>query len=244
MKQFRCVSIITSSNCQLRCKNCPARDWMRENKGFQTSLNQVEFFINRTIASGYHFKYISLTGGEPLLWDNLMPALVLLRKSGISDEISMNTNLMWFDETKIAEMKEIASMVDVFVISEYPANKMKIDLFVKNNIVGRNGSVEIKATPFTRQTQIPIEGTLPAACRCVAMALHGSEIDACVGMRFLCSLFDMKIPSRFTTKVEVGYAEKLDLENLYMNDLCKYCISNANIIKYVGEEPWRDGEKV
>lgn len=239
MRDFRCIVILTCTSCQLRCKYCVAHQWMDKNVGFQTSLDQVKRMIDCSIASHYHFQYVNLAGGEPLLWKNLIPALIMLNESHIADEISINTNLMWFDETKITEMKIIASLIDIIVISKYPPiNDKKCELFLDNHIVGRNGGVEVITVPFTKKPQKPIEETIPAICGCVAMGLYGDTVDACVGMRFIADDLKLEMSSKFTTKLDVGYAEKLDLENLYNSDMCKLCVSNKNVIDLFTSKSW------
>lgn len=241
MRNFRCMVILTTTACQLRCKNCAVDSWMRKNTGFCTSLNQVRKMIDCSIASGYHFEYVNLVGGEPLLWKNLVPALRLINESHVSDNVSIITNLMWFDETKIELMREIASMIDIIVVSKYPPNKERCELLLKSRIVGRNGSVEIKEENFIRQPTKPTGGTLPARCGCVAMELFGDTVNACVGMRFISDSLGLEIEPRFTTDMGVGYAERLDLKNVFTSDMCKLCVSNKNVSSVLGGEPWKDG---
>ena len=122
------LSIKTTSLCQRRCKNCSVIPWMDANPGFHTSIEQIENLIKYSKESEYHWEYILLSGGEPLLWKNIVKGTKLLYESGITSRLILLTNGLEIKTTCLQKMDKIIKNVHEFRISRYPDNHRNIEL--------------------------------------------------------------------------------------------------------------------
>jgi len=117
------LSIKTTTDCVFpRCKNCSAIPFMDANPGWQTPIEDIENLIKYSKQAGYFFSHILLSGGEPLLWDNVVEGTRLLKESKITGSLVLVTNALAIDFNNLDKVFEIISNVDLFRISKYSRN--------------------------------------------------------------------------------------------------------------------------
>ncbi|KKL26533.1 hypothetical protein LCGC14_2394320, partial [marine sediment metagenome] len=82
-----------TAKCTRDCPECSQRGFRRSNHGYVASLEAIEKWIGCTKDSGYApYRSLILTGGEPLLWENLEEGVRLLRESGLGQQVNLFTN--------------------------------------------------------------------------------------------------------------------------------------------------------
>ena len=86
------MSIKVAARCNISCKGCFARHWMAQNNRYQLSTRELVYFLESTIDSRYFFRFITLSGGEPLLHPEIKRFVRLIKRSGVCDQIIMFTN--------------------------------------------------------------------------------------------------------------------------------------------------------
>ncbi len=236
---FPIISIKTTSVCQLRCKNCFVTPWMEKNKNFHWSIPSVKRFINACTASGYHFKIVLLSGGEPLLWKNLIEAMTLIKEAGITDQIKMLTNSIAITSKNLEWLNDVLSLVDNMRISRYIGNEKSIELIEK--YFGDRENVHISdKTEFVIQTDKPIMASLPADCACNYPTIFGDRVDICGGMRFLNLYHNLESDAGLTIPVRKGFLHRLSTKECnqkkYMQLACQYCMVNKNVLSVLTKE--------
>jgi hypothetical protein len=234
------ISIKTTSCCQLRCKNCFVVPWMKRFPFWHWSIDSVEKFIRATVDSGYRFKILLLSGGEPLLWSNLLPALDMIRASGITDNIKMLTNSIAINEGNLDWFDKVVERVDIIRISRYVGNEKSVDLVKERYRANRSIHFSDK-TEFVIQTKVPVAGSLPASCACDYPTVFGDTIYACGGSRFLSYFHKIEIDKRLYLPIKKNYLRYLESEPILkkkMNQIaCQYCMVNRKVLASLGKEP-------
>lgn len=228
MIQKMVLSIKTTASCQNSCSFCPVVPWMEKNKGFETSIKDINDLIYYTKNSGYHFKRIILSGGEPLLWNYIKECLWLLKHSGISDDLYMYTNALAVNENNIEEFKEICELLDGVNVSKYDNNHENIDLILAENIT--NITI-IKREKYYDITEKPIKNSLPADCGCKAFGMIGNIITLCSFQNHMIEYKGWDLEDYKDQMVELGenYLEPFENTNPFTREMCSYCIGNLKV---------------
>lgn len=233
------LSIKTTSECQRRCKNCSVIPWMDANKGFHTSIKQIENLIKYSKESEYHWEYILLSGGEPLLWKNIVEGTKLLYESGITSRLILLTNGLYITTKTLDKVKKIIANVHEFRISRYSDNHRNIELAEEYFGNLRNGYDYNVLNIVDRQHHLiapakPIKDSLPATCSCKALSMVGGEIHLCGPAHTIACRF----PERFKDLSDILWFRQptKNLELKYNREYCQYCISNAKVAKTLKKE--------
>lgn len=237
--KFPIISIKTTSLCQLRCKNCFVVKWMNKYPSFHWSIGSVKNFINATHKSGYHFKIVLLSGGEPLLWKNIIEGTRLIKQSGITDCVKILTNSVAVTEKNIGWFSDVIENIDNVRISRYIGNDRSIEII--KQIFPNDERIHISdKTEFLIQTDQPIPDSTPAVCHCDYPTVFGDNIDVCGGMRFLSLNNRIKVDPSMVVKIRTKYLDyfssKECMEKKLNQEACKYCMVNKNVIDKLKKE--------
>ena len=200
----------------------------KHNKTYQLSLDNIDRFVFYTKKSNYHFKTIAFSGGEVLLWKDLIPALEMLKKANLSKTISIATNAISVKEDNLDWFSKIAELVDRINISNYGTNIENIKL-IKRNF--RN-----KCKIADKRKHVPLlakirDEALPAKCICKTYYVLGNRVYICTGFFYLPYIFNQD-PNNYTEFYEdlkVNYLEKFRKIDIYNMDWCMRCLSNDKI---------------
>ena len=223
------ISIKTTSLCQGFCNDCSVRKWMNYYSNYHASLEEIEKFIYYSKKSGYHFQFIRLTGGEPLLWRHLVDGTKLLKEAGIADGIQLYSNAFTLNKNTENAIGETVEMLDTIILSEYFGNeeacKKFKETFPEANINIMNHKYRY-VSPAT-----PIENSLPAKCRCLTLSLDHGVVDICAPARTIVIRmgWDLKDFPRISSELRENYLDVWEPGERENQELCKYCIANARI---------------
>ena len=221
------LAIKTTSACQGKCGDCSVRAWMKAYPGYQTPIEDIEKLIKYSTEAGYKYRSIHLTGGEPLLWDNLETVTKLLVNSRITEKFIMYTNSLNHKRLTVETME----CFDCVQVSKYYGNEKEADEF-KARFPERVRVHDYFKRPFPPDKPVP--DSLPASCHCQGFSLNHGMVDICG-------------PAR-TIIIRLGLADKLISVPLQKNFLtpllaaerenqnwCRYCIGNNKVSQRV---PW------
>ena len=246
------LSIKTTSLCNRRCKNCSVISWMDANPNFHTSIKQVENLIKYSKESNYHWEYILLSGGEPLLWKNCLEGTKLLYESGICSRLILLTNGLQIKSETLRFIDKIIRNVHEFRISMYNDNTRNIALAeeyfgkFKNpygnptlNVVDRQ--IHLKPVTWGEAFGDSPTDLLPADCTCKAYSMLGDEVWYCGPMHsiILKESKDFRNLESFmweSYKTKIAYGKHfLNYIKVYEDNFisCEYCISNAKVAKHL-----------
>ncbi len=106
---IRLIEIQPSLKCNLRCKHCYSESGPDQNGALP--LDALTGLLSQ--AKGIGYSYVGVSGGEPLLWEDLYAFLDSARAIGFSTSVSTNGTLL--DATKAKMLKGRAGIVAVSV---------------------------------------------------------------------------------------------------------------------------------
>jgi organic radical activating enzyme len=184
------------------------------------SVEEIKELLHFSAISKYSFDFI-LTGGDPLLWNNLEEGLVALRKSPVTKSITMFTNAMFH---KRLTQKSV-DCLDAIRISHYDGNESHMDEMKKTwpdkvHIVDR--------TEFWENPSEPVEGSLPAQCLNPETLYYNRRVYACP--------HSASIAKKNGSEVQTFFDLKSNFLNDYRairigqeKDICSMCISNMKV---------------
>ncbi|HUT64035.1 MAG TPA: radical SAM protein, partial [Anaerolineae bacterium] len=178
------LSIKTTSLCNRMCKHCTVRPWMKANPNFHTSIEQIDNLIKYSKESNYHWEYILLSGGEPLLWHNVLTGTKLLYESGICSRLILLTNGLAITTNTLSKIQKIMENVHEFRISRYKDNSENIKLAEEYFGKLRNKYDMPVLNVVDRGEHLippeePVADSLPTECTCKAYAMVGDYMDYC-----------------------------------------------------------------
>jgi hypothetical protein len=91
-RQHICLGIIeVNSLCNLECPLCFADSGPRKASGFSLTFEQVNFILDRFVATEGSPEVVQFSGGEPTLHPHILDFILLARDKGIS-YVMLNTN--------------------------------------------------------------------------------------------------------------------------------------------------------
>lgn len=231
------LSIKTTSLCQRMCRFCTVKSWMQANPHWHTSITEIEKLIKYSKEKKYHWNYILLSGGEPLLWANVIEGTKLLFESGITDRLILLTNGLEIQTKNLNKIDKIINNVHEFRISKYSDNHSQIKLALeyfgklknkhKANILNVVDRGEHLVSPID-----PVPNSLPAKCTCRAYSMVGGKMDYCGPARSLCLTFPVFVGVR--NQFSSSFISKLyDLNDIDLDEqneiYCEFCIANQKV---------------
>lgn len=214
------LSIYTTSLCDRNCAECIMRYQREADLQYHMSIAELQRLVGISEASDYSFNFI-LTGGEPLLWENLHDGVVLLRRSRVCQTLTLFTNAL-------AALRLRASTVaslDEIRISAYDDNHDG------RQLLRRRYPHKVRIVPRERFWQLPsrpLDGVLPADCMNPEVLYYRGQIYACPHSASLIHITQQV--ATLATPLEVGYLSKIAaLRSQQGSAVCRVCISNRNV---------------
>lgn len=220
------ITLFVCLDCQRNCPECSQRGLRRWKADYQMSLDEVGRFIDRTKQSDYApFESIIISGGEPLLWDNLEEGVKMLKESGLAKRLNIFSNGI---NGQIVT-PELLGNITTLRLSKYAGNADML-----SDLVDRFGTEHINVVDRTKHTPIPaapLDNVLPAKCGCEGYALCGDIMYACpmvpaVAKEMKWSISDM--PETYQP-MWPGWAEALAGFDRGNHVLCRACIGNHRV---------------
>jgi hypothetical protein len=223
---------------------------MKANPDFHTSIEQINNLIVYSKESGYHWEYILLSGGEPLLWKNLLPGAKLIYESGICSRLVVLTNGLAINPATLNLLGKLFHYIHEFRISRYHNNSENIRLAQEYFGEFKNDYIEPQLSVVDRTEHMippdkPVPDSLPAECTCKAFSMVGGEIHLCGPAWTIYCRFPTKF-EKAKTEMSAYIADndilwyRSDYEEMeklkYNREYCRYCISNAKVARTLKKE--------
>jgi len=191
---------------------------------YSLTIDQLARFLSACKESGYVFNNCLLFGGEPLLWENLLTGLLMIRNSGVFKYVGMITNAKRI--LKVCHWT-LMSHLDFVIVSKYNDNVEQLEFLLErfpDKVFVQDG------TNFRCYTDKPNVEYLPADCACPSMSLYGDEFSACSLIRQLLARHGRNSwPTSTRRPVEPGFMSYMDLSHNY--EICQYCLGNRKVRK-------------
>jgi len=225
----RGISIKTTARCQAGCPHCSVALWMRYNKGWEASIDSIRDFVKYSISSEYTFAHVSLSGGEPLLWSNLLSACKIIKEAGITTNLSILTNgIRILSNPDI--LFPLLDYVNFINIAVYTGTEKIIDV-VREQYPGIS---KITCRRVYAHTVLPIkvlEGVLPAICSCDYYGLEDDRVYVCAPVKTLEYFpgISGKTFSGVSSKIGTNFLEPLKSVDRFNQVYCKICIANLRV---------------
>ena len=226
------VSIKTTSVCQATCDACIARQWMSESAGFHMSLEDLEDFVRYSSDAGYVYRYIILSGGEPLLWQNLREGVELLHKAGLTKQLKLFTNGLAIQESRLDLIDHVLKHLTVLRVSTYEGNEENVDLLKSSFPDARNirlyRGADRVVSPAIEDAPKPVPGSVPAACACPNFSVIGGRIFLCSGSHFVIGSlgWDPEAFPYIETEVGPDFLSAFQGIDRLSQPFCQFCVSN------------------
>lgn len=210
--------IWVTSQCNLACKWCSQKYTMRQNSGYEMTLEEVEFIVNSCKTRGIHFDTIEITGGEASLWLNLEYGV---RKfSEICDTVTLVTNGNNPERIKALGLK-------TWIVSASQATSVQLKAY--------EGTPALYNTHSHKKLpEVPFENVLPADC-CVSVSPVGkpqNAIEYIKGKVYYCC--DAFAHSEYTGTEGIVCSFNDDFISYFRDkrfdkEICRYCLCNHKI---------------
>jgi hypothetical protein len=222
-----------TSDCNGECKHCSVRPWMNFHKKdpYHLSMEDLNEFIYYTVKSHYNFDRITLVGGEPLMWKNLLVGIQILKTAFPKTKIKIITNGLLMTEQNKSKIEQIARYIDIFSISRYHGNAENID-FAKKLLPLQTYTTDgrTRRVPSTKlPSKIP-----PTVCECSTFTISGNRINFCSPMRTMGFLPPESITDDFAHLSRILSINFMDFfkgfKPVWMP--CRVCVGNVSIRKY------------
>lgn len=221
-------NIFTTSRCNRDCPQCSQRGFRTWGTGYELSLDDLTEWITCTKESGYPpYRSVILTGGEPLLWENLEEGARLLRQSGVSQQLNLFSNGDMTDRVTDKLMESLTTLR----LSRYGDNALRVELLKER--YGAKVSVVKRQAHFRLPIQLAGDEVLPAKCGCQGPALMGRRVYGCAMLLTVANDLGMDL-SRYPESqcdLQVGYLELLAGFPRARHDCCRGCIGNLALRK-------------
>lgn len=220
------LALHVTSTCNLACSECIMQWQMNDNFTYHMSIEEIERFIHFTKLSNYKFQRLTISGGEPFLWKNLDEGLKLLMNSGVTNEITVFTNAVFYKKLTPSIIKNITTIRVSYYDhlqggtdnTEHIKELQKIH--PKVEVVPRD--------VFTRIPSEPIHSTEEVRCKNLYTQYYNGNIYACAHAHSLA----LKVGSKIKTGEPIGinYLDNtVEIRKGQHTDLCSVCVSNASI---------------
>lgn len=193
---------------------------MRENKGYQMPIDEVDYIVDSCIERGYFFDTIEMTGGEATLWKNIYYGVS--RFSEICDTLTLVTNGNNPSLVKSLGLK-------TWIVSASQATKAQLKQYEGLSNVHYN-SHEHKKLPDK-----PFDA-LPASC-CVSRTPDGlhpqNAIEYIKGkVYYCCDAFAHSEKTGLTDDIVCDFEDDFVLkfsDKKYDKEICRWCLCNGKI---------------
>lgn len=192
---------------------------MDANKGYEFTIAQLCRFVNSTRRSGYQFSRLVLSGGEPLLWSNLVEGVTILHGSKLFGEIAMHTNLA-------------APNADELITAVLPYVTLRISRYDWNEDLVAKACAKFELPKPRKKSHYPMPtapqpASLPAICQCKRLNVFGDRVDICSPYRTIG--IDTETAG-VSTGMSVNYLDRLDEDRRTSQPTCAMCVANPKVV--------------
>ena len=226
------VSLMVTLACTRRCPKCIQRKLLQWHGDYQMGMEELDWFIECT---GSHvFDSLTITGGEPLLWDHLEEGVVRLRESGIARRIDMfsNGDQLWKITPTLMEH------LDELRISMYGDTSYAVWLAQANGkvqLADRSKHYEPPAALF------PADLVWPPKCNCPGIMVCNGGAYACANVPAVmaeCGIASADYPA-LMCKLDPFYLDEVRPYWGQAHELCRGCLANMRVRRLVEfGNPW------
>lgn len=186
---------------------------MKATRGWEATLEEVEFFIRCAELQGHVFESVVISGGDPYLWKPLEEAVRLFKASPVFRSVTVFTGIINDDLTRRLE-----SSVDRIVFSDYGVCPTYIPPCMQINHSVRNHYVNPSS---------PVENALPADCVCAGPRVQKGRVFSCSNISDILlrqgELLEQEAYSEPLTSQFLDLYYGLDLFN---DPHCATCVGN------------------
>jgi len=214
------LSLKTTALCHEKCGSwCVVKPWMHKHAGQETTIQSIEDLVRYSLDSGYHYKAIVLSGGEPFLWSHIHEASRLLKWSGITDALTVYTNGLEEDAILLN-----AHYFDRVLLSVYDYNIDEIDRL--HETLG-NSEIKLKKNLF----HAPKDAVdpLPADCGCSAYGMWQNRVTLCSSMEFYYLYMGWEMPADEITTLRPDYLDAFTDMDPHNREICRWCFGNRRV---------------
>ena len=213
------MQFYVTSTCQRHCPECSQQHYMKATRGWEATLEDVEFFIRCAEMQGHVFQSVVLSGGDPYLWKPLEAAVRLFKDSSAFRSVTVFTGIINDDLTR-----RIEGEVDKIVFSDYGT----VPGYVPRNMILDHRVRE----HFVRPSAVVPE-TLPAVCICQGPRVQGARVYSCSDISDLLLRTGGRLESE--TYSEPLTSQFLDMYyglDLFNDPHCAMCVGNGRVQKH------------
>jgi hypothetical protein len=142
---------------------------------YQMTMNEVNLFCECADASDLRVGRIDISGGEPLLWENLREGITRLNECNALGPINVFSSGMGRND----DLEWLADNVDQIRLSRHPTNWRRVR-GLRRKLGGRRARIKIvdKRRHIPMPTS-PVPKTLPGSCVCPAVCFTRGRIYVC-----------------------------------------------------------------
>jgi hypothetical protein len=203
---------------------------MARDPSYELPLADVARMLDVCEQSGYRFSFL-VSGGEPLLYSNLIPCLRMLRKSPVTQRIKLFTNALRID----AVSQELVDLVDVFRISAYNDNQRN-----SATLVERYGCKKVKVVDRAYHfgpVAIPLADALPPDCKLdcqprMELLFYGGRIYWC--SQSANHHFRHRLEGEISTPLAPHFLDNVEtMKAACRQAACGYCTYNTKVQRQV-----------
>ena len=224
------IRFFVTSLCNRYCEYCSQQTWRAQRPFWGMSKEEVRRFCEIAQDSGYHWKRLILSGGEPTIWNGMRNGdMKYLRESRLFDSIWVNSNVATRSQVRV--LAENAEYIDMVRASRYPENAAQIELLeaVFQHRLKYAESEDFWEVP---DRVYPVSGRMN--CGCAAPAYYGGDVvHMCGGCVEAEARFGIPAPS---VPLERGWMEGMEeLPPKWKG--CGGCVSDKDIRKILKKVP-------
>lgn len=228
---MRTIALYTTSECPRRCKWCCNNVFRNAFPDYHASLEEVDLLCEKVPKP---VSRLILTGGEPLIWDNLVEGLKRLRQSGKFPCILLFTG----QANPELLTDEVVSLTNYVRISSYPSNR---EVARKQAQRHRKVVVVDKGTFYESPTE-PVPGSRPGLCACPEFFYFQGKMFACPNVLNHLTRFNVPwsdYPEAWTEMCS-DYESKLSNYKHGNARFCDRCIANKKTRHHIRSQVHED----
>ena len=236
-KNWRYLNLFVGSQCDRACSLCsfgPLRD---VDPSYQMTLDEVAKLIDACKVSRYRsWSGVIITGGEPTLWPHLVEATRMISAAKLSPETQVFSNAANAERVP-RELFQYA----VLRCSQYPNNAAQI-----GELLRRFGPRNVRTVDKLKHYPHPAEflpaDTLPADCLCDGPLVYRGRVWNCVSLPPLVLRHGGDLGTvAESCELRPGFMEAIWRYDATINPLCRACIGNRKVRKWLKEEQTAQG---
>jgi glycosyltransferase involved in cell wall biosynthesis len=218
------IELMVTGLCSRKCPHCSQAAYNQDYKDYQAPVALVEKLCKRALDNGGRYEWLQLSGGEPLLWDNLEAGCKLVKDSGAFKKIRVFTN--GDPQERLLGLLR-SGLIDFIYINTTNSNQETCRI-VKEQFPTRSYLDPTAHKPLPTSM---IPDTLPPDCHCNHLCVIENNVYPCGNFythirRLGKNLEDYK--NYFCTLDDdwIGFFRKINRFNM---DICQSCLANGRV---------------